>query len=138
MKPVYQTKFTTKDGDCMSACLASILECDLVDVPNFTEKRNDETNMWIAMREWLGVVGYVLVIADVDIFMVIPEGRSLFAIAGVPSQKLKGREHSVVVKISPKGKMGRIIEIVHNPNPNNEFSYREKDIIDINLLVPML
>ncbi len=136
MIPVYQTKFTTKDGDCMSACLASILECDLSDIPNFTEKRSDEMNMWAAMREWLGIIGYALVIVSTDTFMVIPSGRELFAIAGVPSQKLEG-DHSVVVKISSKRPMHRLIEIAHDPNPNNK-PYRGGDIGDINFLVPMI
>ncbi len=34
MKPVFQTIFTVPGGNCMAACVASILELSLDDVPN--------------------------------------------------------------------------------------------------------
>lgn len=35
MKPVNQTQFKPPDGDCLSACIASILELPLNKVPNY-------------------------------------------------------------------------------------------------------
>jgi len=35
MKPVYQTKFGERSGNCLSACLASLLEIPLEDIPDF-------------------------------------------------------------------------------------------------------
>lgn len=40
MKPVYQTIFDKPHGNCLQACVASILELDLDQVPNFVE--NDD------------------------------------------------------------------------------------------------
>jgi len=41
MKPVYQTIFDNKIGNCLQACVASILELELEDVPNFMEAGDD-------------------------------------------------------------------------------------------------
>lgn len=55
MKKVYQTKFGTdknepeKLGDCLLACIASILEIDIKEVPNFS---NNEFWM-LKYNQWL-------------------------------------------------------------------------------------
>ena len=36
MKPVMQRNLELGSGDCLHACLASILECDLTDIPNLS------------------------------------------------------------------------------------------------------
>lgn len=49
MKPVDQTKMTPPDGDCFAACVASILELPLSEVPNYSQ-----TGVWwIQWSEWL-------------------------------------------------------------------------------------
>lgn len=35
MKPVFQTRFGKPDGNCLAACLASLLEIDIDSVPSF-------------------------------------------------------------------------------------------------------
>ncbi len=43
MKPVYQTRYGEPHGNCFAACVASILECGLADLPdldNLPEGRN--------------------------------------------------------------------------------------------------
>jgi len=55
MKPVMQTLFYDKDGtgNCFEACLASIFEIDLKDVPNF------HGDTWFKdFWEWLKIKGY--------------------------------------------------------------------------------
>lgn len=42
MKPVYQTIFAPPHGNCFAACVASIFEVDLADVPNLMHGANDE------------------------------------------------------------------------------------------------
>ena len=48
MKPVMQTKFTTEDmtvhGNCHAACIASILELPLEDVPAFEDMGHEWSN----------------------------------------------------------------------------------------------
>lgn len=51
MKPVFQTVFGKPNGNCFAACIASILEMDLADVPNFCKGDNPE---WMFdLNEWL-------------------------------------------------------------------------------------
>jgi hypothetical protein len=37
MKPVHMTKFGTDKGDCLTACIASLLERDIETLPNFSD-----------------------------------------------------------------------------------------------------
>lgn len=51
MKPVYQTILTAPGGDCFRACVASILELRLDDVPNI--QNSDNHDWWQAWNDWL-------------------------------------------------------------------------------------
>ena len=51
MKPVYQTIFGKTNGNCFAACIASILEMDLEDVPHFC--RGDNPEWMFDLNEWL-------------------------------------------------------------------------------------
>ncbi len=49
------------DGNCWSACLASILDVDLADVPNFVGDDDDPNNEWPDnCIEWLKERSYLL------------------------------------------------------------------------------
>lgn len=50
MKKVYQTITNAADGNCMEACLASLLEIDISDVPKFSKKEEwyDECQAFLA------------------------------------------------------------------------------------------
>lgn len=55
MKPVDQTTFGPRDGNCFSACIASLLELSIADVPWFMGGQDDawmERNLlpWLAPR----------------------------------------------------------------------------------------
>lgn len=54
MIPVMQTVFG-ETGNCFSACLASVLEIELSEVPNFFEGIDPKDNKawWSALRSWL-------------------------------------------------------------------------------------
>lgn len=59
MKPVDQTIFG-KGGNCLAACIASIFEYPLQDVPNFCGDYDD--NSWFhALNDWLLRQGFVAV-----------------------------------------------------------------------------
>ena len=53
MKPVDQTILTAPGGNCFAACVASILELPLADVPNFCS----EERWWNALQIWLCAIG---------------------------------------------------------------------------------
>lgn len=63
MKPVYQKRLHLPRlnlyGDCMSACIASILEINTEDVPHFAGKYfNEPDKFHKAIRDWLAQFGY--------------------------------------------------------------------------------
>ena len=63
MKPVEQTKFSYPDGNCFAACVASILELSLDEVPDFRgDDWFEQWQEWLAARNlylvYLGLPGY--------------------------------------------------------------------------------
>lgn len=60
MIPVTQTSFG-QQGNCFSACLASLFECDISEVPNFTECGESPEEFWAAAKAWLFERGWGLV-----------------------------------------------------------------------------
>lgn len=105
MKPVDQTMFGSLSGNCYPACLASILEIELGDVPNFCAQN------WLARtEEWLRTEH------DCTLLGFRPKGEGAFycvpamyhIIAGKSS---RGLDHAVV---GFQGKM------VHDPHPSHD------------------
>jgi hypothetical protein len=103
MIPVYQTIFGNKNGNCVQACVASILELPLSDVPHFLEY-ND---WWEALNWFLGCRGMYAVDLMINVHK-----RAGFVCRGYhlingPNTR-NGVLHAVV------GKDGRM---VHDPFP---------------------
>ena len=111
MTPVDQTIMGVPLGDCYRACIASILDLPLDDVPNFYEDERGQTQ---AAIEWLSSRGlWLWIVPNNDSVMsgrlsnddnVMPEG---FCIANGPGAR--GCLHSVVWR---HGK------VVHDPSPS--------------------
>jgi hypothetical protein len=59
MKPVFQDKFGEKDGNCLEAAIASVLEIPLSDVP-----KNRDSRHWWDYQDFLAKYG--LVALDID------------------------------------------------------------------------
>lgn len=54
MKPLLQTKFGNKEGNCLSTCIACLLDFDDPDqVPNFCAKHPDNGDWLEALNAWL-------------------------------------------------------------------------------------
>lgn len=56
MKPIYQTKFGSKEGNCFQACIASILEISIEDVPDIDpagKAENDQLSWPRKLNQWL-------------------------------------------------------------------------------------
>ena len=109
MKPVMQTLFYDTDGtgNCFEACLASIFEMDLKDIPNFHGK-----NWFVDFLEWLKIKGYTsygtFIIEDIENYSGGVDGY--FIVAGEsPRGKHINGGHAVVYK---NGKL------VHDPHPD--------------------
>lgn len=104
MKKVFQTKFHGENsrGNCLAACLASVFDLSISDLPEFEMMERDE---WIhVMLTWLEDRGY-----DLDVFRTNPggelaKGTYYMAIGKSP----RGIDHCVVYR---DGFM------VHDPHP---------------------
>lgn len=82
MIPVFQTKFGA-DGNCFSACLASLLELNIDDVPNFYEIGGAENvTWWNSVREWLEQVGLGLVVMSLPSIECIDYLKGIHIVSG--------------------------------------------------------
>lgn len=99
MRPVDQTTYGHSDGNCFAACVASILEIPIAEVPN-TFGLNDQLLRWLAQRG-LSATLY-------DRAEYVPPG---YAIAAGPSLRFAGRFHACVAYD------GRV---VHDPHPSRD------------------
>jgi len=100
MRPVDQTTYGIHDGNCFSACLASILEISIEDVPLFLGPYWDDFLPWLADR------GLSASLYRRD--ELVPHG---FAIAGGPSQRFAGRMHACVAYNGI---------VIHDPHPSRD------------------
>ena len=99
MSPVDQTTYGPTHGNCISACLASILEVPIETVPSFVD-----TYWWERFVGWLAAQG----LAATSVEGTIPPG---YAIAFGPSTRLADRGHACVALDGV---------IVHDPHPSRE------------------
>lgn len=112
VRPVDQTTFGMPGGNCWSACVASLLELPIEDVPYFLDDWPEKFNRWIEARGF-----YAVTIADERF---VPGG---YCIIGGHSPR--GIPHAVV---------GCRDRIVHDPHPSREgLVVRE----DCTLLIPI-
>lgn len=112
MKPVMQKVYNSQRGDCFSACVASILELQLDDVPNFHDF--DDKDFSDALDEWFNDRGMVylefdLTIGDATEF--ISQLDMVYTIGTIRSPRARAIRHAVVCK---GGK------IIHDPHPNQD------------------
>ena len=122
MTPVMQTE-TGKYGDCFPACLATVFDIALSEIPNFHRLSDgDEKLWWAAVRDWLYPRGFGL------ITIAIPDLEWLSSVEGyliVYGQSPRGLSHATVWR---DGKM------VHDPHPDGGGIEPE----GIDLLYPLL
>ncbi len=104
MIPIDQIIFDPKYGDCMRACVASILEVPIESIPNFMEDGPDRFEK--AIRDWTKEQDFLLVdtICEKAVESVFPD---CYMIAMGKSPNIDGN-HAVVYY---NGKM------VHDPSP---------------------
>jgi len=120
MIPQYQTITDKGSGNCMAACLASILEMPLTDVPNFAEHAT-AVAYWDAFHDWLaghGMVALRIYLGHMgDEGMIYVEGNigDQFVILSGRSPRGNNISHAVVGKLSESG-WGW--DVVHDPHPS--------------------
>lgn len=105
MKAVKQTKFGNPEGNCLAACIASLLECDLDEVPNQATAKRDGKHWFDLYNDFLRDRGLGLVLVDTPVPVCVP--KDCYYIAS--GQSARGLMHSV---IHLNG------ELVHDPHPD--------------------
>ena len=102
MKPVYQTQFDSKTGNCLQASVASVLELPLDEVPNFMLEADLTTALGTFLAQF-GMVSITLTASQVSRWR--PSGFHL-----IGGRSLRGDfNHSVV---------GYNGEVIHDPHPS--------------------
>lgn len=122
MKPVDQTSLHDKEtdtgGDCWRACLASILEVPITDVPDFV---NEHGGRYVTeTRNWLEAFGLWLV--EVRYHGNFPG----YMIASGPSPRHRDVHHAVVWK-------GRTM--AHDPHPSRDGIWGDPQ--EYSMIVPL-
>lgn len=100
MRPVDQTTYGSHDGNCLSACLASILEVPIDDVPLFLGAYWDDFLPWLKDR------GLWVSLYKAEDY--VPPG---YSIAAGPSKRFAGKLHACVAFNGM---------IVHDPHPSRD------------------
>ena len=103
MIKVSQTKFGRGEGNCWSACLASIFELHLDEVPSFKGE-----NWWLDTQRWVERHGY----GFVEVVIEHPEGLELF-----------GQSLWIASGKSPRGNFDHSVlycgsTMIHDPHPD--------------------
>lgn len=119
MKPVDQTTFGNPGGNCFSACVASLLELPIEDVPYFMGAED-----WLAeFNAWLRPHGFYAVPTEVNRYW---EPAGLCILSGTTERSRAPRDlHSVVA---------RGYEALHDPHPSRAGLLTKKDVV---MLVPL-
>jgi hypothetical protein len=125
MKPAYQEHIHAGEGDCFSACLASILEIPLSEVPKFRKENPYPNDMMKAARLWLAE-NFGLSIVTIQMEKELLTGEDLRLIGATPrtpvlaggqSPNIEGVQHCVVGEIDEHG-MNFVM--THDPNPSGK------------------
>ena len=117
---VDQTRFGGEDGNCLAACLATLLRLDINEVPGFF---SDDEGTW---REKMGA-------------WLVARGWGHLCITGAPP-KMLGPALSIVSGKSPRGDwlhatVWRGCELLHDPHPSRAGLVGEP--VDTIVLVPL-
>ena len=107
-------------GNCFSACLASVFDIEINEVPNFYNVAgNDPAAWWGAVRDWLRDRGFGVMSIQADL---IDQFEGLFIVGG---ESERGIEHAVLYQ---NGK------IIFDPHPSD---VGVKKVTSVDLLYPL-
>jgi hypothetical protein len=103
-----QTKFGT-EGNCYSACIASLLDMSLDEVPYFAEGagQHDSGIFWERVFSFLEMNGYDIRFFDYDKHSISLEPDQFYIVAG---KSPRGYMHGVIYKGN---------QLYHDPHPDN-------------------
>lgn len=131
MKPVFQEIIDAERGDCMTACIASLLELPIASVPKWQADEYDrnpgkskayrDRDSHYAMLDWLHGRGWALTTILWNYLGDWRGMKDLHLIVSVPSQRFPGVFHAVIVGWRAFENVNRGYEwyVAHDPNPGN-------------------
>jgi hypothetical protein len=112
MKHVLQNIRATQTGDCLNACIASILEMKLEDIPSFNLIQ-DNDGWWNSVQEWAKSIGFQLLYLPLNEYTTIfPMLADIYCILIGPTEN--GNPHAVV-GYCRGGKRVLDFMIIHDP-----------------------
>lgn len=145
MKPIPQRIIDQHRGDCMTACLASLLELPYESVPPFVANAydaGDKTGARDAADAWLRDRNLHLLRVAWDDLNDWSALREALCIASMPSQRFPGGSHAVVagwdrVPLDGGSHYHQLV-IRYDPNPLNEpYDLKKTDPVALSFLVPI-
>lgn len=121
MRPVYQTICDFKKGNCFAACIASILELPLEEVPNFCI---DPKDWHLNCNKWLE--GYDLQLLEFEhILTGQPISKPMVVLLTGPSPRDPDKNHCIVGEIYPEDNVIKT-RILHDPHPDQKGLFENK------------
>lgn len=111
MKSQYQTRFG-EEGNCFAACIASLLECDINEVPFWKTKTDSWDEYQSILNSYLQQNHCILMYCDdyhTEYDQYIEELKGSFYILSGDSSR--GFEHAVIYRDG---------ELVHDPHPEGD------------------
>ena len=121
MKPIFQDKFGAPGGNCLQACVASVMELTIDEVPHFCDEAGERSHL-INMAQWFAERGAALVffkIAPDQPVTAIP-GLCILGVVTDPPTSVDRPEwiHAVVGRCRVNWETGEAeFDVVHDPNP---------------------
>ena len=122
MNLVYQTIHDPEKGDCLRACVATLLQLPIADVPNFIELQGSKWFMGgknsvysFLERNGYEYLGWQPPLKAIE----LSEGVNGLYIASVDSANFPGKRHSVIFK----GK-----ELFHDPTTKKKWQGKLDDV----------
>ena len=106
-------------GNCFSACLASIFECDISDVPDFFDLSGDDDALWWkGVRDWLRMRGFGIMCLTLTDPSFVGKFEGWFIVSG---KSERGLDHATVWE-------GGVMR--HDPHPSNK-GIAVPDMVDL-------
>jgi hypothetical protein len=118
MKPVFQSHIDDVNGDCLQACVASICELELLQVPRFADE-----GFMPAVEKWAKGSGRKVIWMDIPDFTTldkiwfgaVPEYFVAWGESPRPKASGGAKQHAVVVS-----KKGYGVKVAHDPHPSGD------------------
>jgi hypothetical protein len=139
IRRVDQTRFGYPEGNCMSACAASVLGLAIGEVPNWAAEHQNTPAMWDAYVRWVWRQGYQVTLLRNTNRLSQLDGHAILdgwpetwpVLLGGTSPRApedNPYHHKVVGRCTPRG-----FETIHDPHPDRDGLL---DIQDVELWLP--